>query len=55
LPNAKLPDRNDFKHYGTDLEARVSAWTTATRASEQLAAEFAQFCERPEIGELQAL
>jgi hypothetical protein len=55
LPNAKLPDRNDFKHYGTDLEARVSAWTTATSASEQLAAEFAQFCERPEIGELQAL
>jgi hypothetical protein len=55
LPNGKLPDRNDFKHYGTDLAARVAAWTSATSASERLAHEFAEFCERPNPAVLQAL
>ena len=29
LPNAKLPDRNDFKAYGDDLAGRVAAWSRA--------------------------
>ena len=34
LPNAKLPDRNDFKAYGDDLAGRVAAWSRA-RARER--------------------
>jgi hypothetical protein len=41
LPNAKLPDRSDFKHYGDDLDARVKAWSRALRESERLRDEFA--------------
>ncbi|SDD92517.1 hypothetical protein SAMN05192589_110131 [Paracidovorax valerianellae] len=48
LPNAKLPDRNDFRHYGTDLAGRVRAWSAATAASRQLADEFAEWLHRPD-------
>ncbi|GKS76588.1 phospholipase [Acidovorax sp. SUPP950] len=48
LPNAKLPDRNDFLHYGSDLTARVRAWSAATSASRQLADEFAEWLRRPD-------
>jgi hypothetical protein len=41
LPNGKLPDRRDFKHYGTDTRARVAAWSRALRESERLRDEFA--------------
>jgi hypothetical protein len=43
LPNAKLPDRTDFVRYGNNLAERVKAWTTAVRASQRLADEFAQW------------
>ncbi len=49
LPNGKLPDRNDFTHYGNDLAGRVKAWTTATRASQQLADEFAAWLRAPDL------
>jgi hypothetical protein len=55
LPNAKLPDRTDFTHYGNDLAGRVKAWKTATAASEQLAQEFAAWLERPDVARVQAL
>ncbi|WP_284414039.1 patatin-like phospholipase family protein [Acidovorax sp. SUPP3334] len=55
LPNAKLPDRNDFMHYGTDLAARVRAWSTATAAARQLADEFAEWLHRPDPGAVQPL
>ena len=55
LPNAKLPDRNDFTHYGTDAAARAKAWQTATRASEQLVDEWAAWLERPDMGAVQRL
>jgi hypothetical protein len=55
LPNAKLPDRSDFPRYGTDLPARIAAWTAAARASEQLAEEFAQWLEKPDMGRVEAL
>ena len=49
LPNGKLPDRNDFTHYGTDSAARAKAWLAATRASQQLAQEWAEWLERPDM------
>lgn len=55
LPNAKLPDRNDFKHYGDDLAARIAAWTRAVRESERLADEFARWLERPGAIEIRPL
>lgn len=48
LPNAKLPDRNDFMHYGTDAASRARAWLGATGASRQLADEFAEWLQRPD-------
>jgi len=41
LPNGKLSDRRDFKHYGTDTRARVAAWSRALRESERLRDDFA--------------
>ncbi|MDH4449595.1 MAG: phospholipase [Rhodoferax sp.] len=55
LPHQRLPDRTDFHHYGADLAARVRAWSTVVRASEQLADEFAQWLERPDMARVQAL
>ena len=46
LPNAKLPDRNDFKRYGTDLAARVAAWGRAVDESRRLADEWHEWLER---------
>lgn len=55
LPNAKLPDRQDFMHYGNDLASRVRVWTQAVRASEQLADEWQAWLERPDLSQVQAL
>jgi hypothetical protein len=55
LPNGKLPDRTDFTRYGTDLQARIRAWTQAAEASRQLADEFAAWLERPDAGRVEAL
>lgn len=52
LPNRKLPDRTDFPRYGTDLKARVAAWSAAAAASVQLADEFAHWLERPDPARL---
>ena len=41
LPNGKLPDRADFKFYGDDMAARVTAWSHALRMSEQLRESYA--------------
>ena len=41
LPNAKLPDRNDFKTYAEDLAGRVRVWRRAVDESRRLADEFA--------------
>ena len=45
LPNAKLPDRSDFKAYGDDMAGRVKAWTRAVGESERLRDEFAQWVD----------
>ena len=55
LPNGKLPDRSDFNTYATDLPGRVKVWTQAVSASEQLAEEFARWCESPDPARVQAL
>ena len=55
LPNGKLPDRTDFPRYGTNLQARVTAWTAATSASRQLADEFAQWLRAPDPARVEAL
>ncbi len=41
LPNGKLPDRNDFAHYGDDLAGRVKAWRVAASAAAQMVDEWA--------------
>jgi len=55
LPNAKLPDRTDFARYGTDLQARVKAWSAAALASEQLVDEWQQWLLRPDLARLEPL
>lgn len=55
LPNAKLPDRQDFAHYASDTPARARAWKSAVAASQQLADEFAQWLQQPDIGAVQPL
>ena len=55
LPNAKLPDRTDFKRYGTDLQARVKAWEAAASSSEQLADEWQEWLRRPDVSRVEAL
>jgi hypothetical protein len=55
LPNSKLPDRKDFTHYGNNLAGRVKAWTTAVKMSEQLAEEFAQWLDKPDLKQVRPL
>ncbi|MFN3437199.1 MAG: patatin-like phospholipase family protein [Acidovorax sp.] len=55
LPNAKLPDRNDFTHYGADSAARAEAWLAATQASQQLVDEWVEWLERPDRAAVQPL
>ena len=55
LPNGKLPDRQDFTHYGNDLAGRVKAWRTAASASQQLADEFAVWLDQPDVRRVQPL
>jgi hypothetical protein len=55
LPNAKLPDRKDFTHYGNDHAGRAAAWTQAVQASQQLADEFAEWLQAPDMGRVEAL
>ena len=55
LPNGKLPDRTDFTRYGADLAGRMKAWNGAVSASQQLADEFAQWLERPDLARVLTL
>lgn len=49
LPNGKLPDRADFKAYGSDHAGRARAWRGAMAMSRQLADEFEALASRPSI------
>ena len=55
LPNAKLPDRNDFLRYGSDLAGRMKAWSTAVAASRQLADEFQEWLAKPDMRRIEPL
>ena len=55
LPNGKLPDRGDFTTYSRDLAGRMKAWNGAVAASQQLADEWAEWLERPDLGQVSAL
>lgn len=46
LPNGKLPDREDFRRYVDDPQARAVAWTRAVQESARLRDEFARWLER---------
>lgn len=47
LPNAKLPDRQDFKAYRHANADRLVAWQAAVDAAQQLADEVADWLARP--------
>ncbi|MDO9357433.1 MAG: phospholipase [Polaromonas sp.] len=55
LPNSKLPDRNDFLRYGTDLPGRMKAWRAAVDASAQLVDELQDWLRRPDMGRVEAI
>ena len=55
LPGGKLPDRGDFKRYGTDLKARQAAWRGAVSQGQRLADEFAALVESSSSIEAEAL
>lgn len=45
LPNAKLPDRDDFKAYGDDLATRMRTWRRAIGEAQRLADEFSRLVQ----------
>ena len=47
LPNAKLPDRGDFKRYGMDHAGRIAAWRIALAESARLREAFQRFLTHP--------
>ena len=49
LPGGKLPDRSDFKRFGTDHAARIEVWRRAIAESERLAEAFLRWCEAPDL------
>ncbi len=52
LPNGKLPDRTDFTRYSRDFDTRSRLWHAAVAASQQLADEFAQWLDNPDMGQV---
>ncbi|WP_133699667.1 phospholipase [Roseateles toxinivorans] len=52
LPNAKLPDRNDFTHYALDVPGRVKAWQGAVDESQRLRDEFAALTQLSSVPSL---
>ncbi|AXA94405.1 patatin-like phospholipase family protein [Massilia sp. YMA4] len=49
LPNRKMPDRGDFKHYGQDHASRIRDWSFAIGESERLAEALARWVEKPDL------
>jgi len=49
LPNRKLPDRSDFKHYGQDHAARIRDWLSAIGESGRMAEALARWTEKPDL------
>jgi hypothetical protein len=55
LPRAKLPDRNDFKHYGLDHDERIRNWQRAIGEGQRLRDEFAAFVDKPDLSRVRSL
>lgn len=55
LPNGKLPDRQDFTHYGADFQGRIKTWRAACSQAEQLADELAQWLHQPDMARVSSL
>jgi hypothetical protein len=49
LPNGKMPDRRDFKVYGTDNAGRQRDWRRAIAESERMAEALARWCAVPDL------
>ena len=49
LPNAKLPNRSDFKEYGQNHKARIRDWTFAIDESERMAEALARWVAKPDL------
>jgi hypothetical protein len=47
LPRGRLPDRQDFYHYGPDHAARIAAWTRAMRECGRFAEQAMAWLARP--------
>ncbi len=52
LPNAKLPDRNDFKAYGDDEAGRRRDWRRAVAESERIAEDFSRLAGQATVDAL---
>lgn len=52
LPNGKLPDRKDFIHFQNDAQARIAAWTRATREAQRLSDELREWLARGSAAEI---
>ncbi len=55
LPRGKLPDRQDFKHYGLDHALRNANWKKAIAQGQVLRDEFAAFAARPDMARVKPL
>lgn len=55
LPRAKLPDRQDFFHYGQDHQARIRNWRAAISESVRMRDDLAEFVARPDMAQVRAL
>ena len=49
LPNAKLPDRNDFARYAGNDAKRMADWRRAISESDRLAEAFMEFVRKPDL------
>jgi hypothetical protein len=55
LPHGRLPDRGDFRRYGTDAAARIRDWRRALAETERFAEQAMRWLERPDPGLIGAL
>lgn len=55
LPNGKLPDRQDFYHYGPDHAARIRAWETAIAECGRFADAVLAWMERPDLSQVEPI
>jgi hypothetical protein len=55
LPRGKLPDRNDFKFYGTNQDERIRIWRQAIADGQRLRDDFASFVDKPDLSRIRLI